>query len=173
MRLGSGWGGSPVVVNLPRIGSLVGWAAAGTESAGTARKPDASVPTGTSSCGTESSCASNESRTEGDTGPAPKTLQRCQVFQRSEPSSSSLLLQNSLHPCQTIPNPGFHRAQWNLLTLRNLAIRQTGIKPILIVDAGGLGRSDTVNNPPARDRHKPTLVRPRIEAPSATQISPF
>ena len=44
MRLGSGWGGSPVVVNLPRIGSLVGWAAAGTESAGTARKPDASVP---------------------------------------------------------------------------------------------------------------------------------
>ncbi|SPT76002.1 Uncharacterised protein [Arcanobacterium haemolyticum] len=45
MRLGSGWGGSPVVVNLPRIGSLVGWAAAGTESAGTARKPDASVPT--------------------------------------------------------------------------------------------------------------------------------
>lgn len=82
------------------------------------------------SCSTESSCASNESRTEGegDTGPAPKTLQRCQVFQRSEPSSSSLLLQNSLHPCQTIPNPGFHRAQWNLLTLRNLAMRHTGIK---------------------------------------------
>lgn len=127
------------------------------------------------SCGTESSCASNESRTEGegDTGPAPKTLQRCQVFQRSEPSSLSLLLQNSLHPCQTIPNPGFHRAQWNLLMLRNLAMRHTGIKSEFACGRGRPGRSDTVNNPPPRDRHKPTLVRPRIEAPSATPISPI